>query len=75
VTTAGRTRFVSVREIAEQLGVCSKTVRRWIGSGELHVHRFGRRLRIADEDLVAFIALRRPISTPLVWLSECRHPG
>jgi excisionase family DNA binding protein len=34
-------------------------VRRWIESGELHVHRFGRRVRIADEDLAAFIALRR----------------
>jgi excisionase family DNA binding protein len=52
-------RFVSVSAVAEQLGVCTKTVRRWIGSGELHVHRFGRRLRIADEDLAAFVALRR----------------
>jgi excisionase family DNA binding protein len=52
-------RFVSVSDVAEQLGVCTKTVRRWIKSSELHSHRFGRRLRIADEDLAAFVALRR----------------
>jgi excisionase family DNA binding protein len=54
-----RRRFRSVNDIAEKLDVSTKTVRRWIESGELHVHRFGRRVRIADEDLAAFIALRR----------------
>jgi excisionase family DNA binding protein len=54
-----RRRFRSVDDIAEQLDVSTKTVRRWIESGQLHVHRFGRRVRIADDDLAAFIALRR----------------
>jgi excisionase family DNA binding protein len=39
--------------------VSTKTVRRWIESDQLHVHRFGRRVRIADDDLTAFVALRR----------------
>jgi excisionase family DNA binding protein len=54
-----RRRFRSVDDIAEQLDVSTKTVRRWIESGQLHGHRFGRRVRIADDDLVAFVALRR----------------
>ena len=54
-----RRRFLSVSHVADQLDVSTKTVRRWITSGQLHVHRFGRRLRIADDDLAAFVALRR----------------
>jgi excisionase family DNA binding protein len=54
-----RRRFRSVNDIAEQLDVSTKTVRRWIETGQLHVHRFERRLRIADEDFAAFAALRR----------------
>jgi excisionase family DNA binding protein len=52
-------RFFSISHTAEQLDVSTKTVRRWIETGQLHVHRFGRRVRIADDDLAAFIALRR----------------
>ena len=51
----------SVDDVAEQLGVSSKTVRRWIAAGDLPVHRLGRQLRISEADLVAFIARsRRP---------------
>jgi excisionase family DNA binding protein len=49
----------SVEGVAEQLGVSSKTVRRWIAAGELPVHHFGRQLRISEADLAAFIAQRR----------------
>ena len=59
VASSDRPRFLSASAVAQQLGVSTKSVRRWIESGELHVHRFGRRLRIADEDLAAFIAMRR----------------
>ena len=51
--------FYSVDDVAEQLGVSSKSVRRWIAAGELPVHRLGRQLRISEADLVAFIAQRR----------------
>ena len=54
-------RFYAVDAVAEQLGVSSKTVRRWIAAGDLPVHRLGRQLRISEADLVAFIARsRRP---------------
>jgi excisionase family DNA binding protein len=48
-------RFFSVSEVATQLGVSTKTVRRWIEREELHVHHLGRQLRVSDEDLSAFI--------------------
>ena len=51
--------FYSVDDVAEQLGVSTKTVRRWIAAGDLPVHRLGRQLRISEADLVAFIAQRR----------------
>ena len=51
----------AVDDVAEQLGVSTKTVRRWIAAGDLPVHRLGRQLRISEPDLVAFIARsRRP---------------
>jgi excisionase family DNA binding protein len=49
----------SVEEIAERFGVSTKTVRRWIASGELRAHRLGRQIRIAEEDAIAFMATRR----------------
>ena len=56
-----RLRLYAVDDVAEQLGVSTKTVRRWIAAGELPVHRLGRQLRISEADLVAFIARsRRP---------------
>jgi excisionase family DNA binding protein len=48
-----------VAHMAEYLGVCPRTVRRRIKSGELVAHRFGRALRIAESDLKAFIAHHR----------------
>lgn len=52
-------RFLSVHEVHEQLGVSTKTVRRWIERGDLHVHRLGRQLRISEEDLITFVAQHR----------------
>ena len=54
-----RLRLYAVDDVAEQLGVSTKTVRRWIAAGDLPVHRLGRQLRISEADLVAFIAQRR----------------
>jgi excisionase family DNA binding protein len=51
--------FFTIAEVAECLGVCPRTVRRRIKSGELVAHRFGRALRIAESDLKAFIARHR----------------
>ena len=57
--SADEMRFFTIAEVAEIVGVSTRTVRRWIKSGELAAHRFGSAVRIADSDLKAFIARQR----------------
>ena len=52
-------RLFTIRQVAEHLSISDKTVRRWVEDGSLVVHRIGRQLRISEEDLAAFIKLRR----------------
>ncbi len=52
-------RFVSIKDVAEQLGVSTRTVSRWIETGELVAHRFGRLVRVGEIDLQRFLATRR----------------
>jgi excisionase family DNA binding protein len=52
-------RMYSIKEVGPQVGVSSKTIRRWIERGELHVPRLGRQLRISEEDLLAFLSKHR----------------
>ena len=60
LSTASRLpRLLAVGEVAELLQVSSKTVRRWIERQELRTHRLGRQLRVAEEDLAAFLGQRR----------------
>ncbi len=54
--------MLSVSKVAVELGVCERSVRRWIASEELPVHRFGRSIRIARSDLEAFKRARRSVS-------------
>jgi excisionase family DNA binding protein len=56
-------RLLTVAEIAEQSGFSTKTIRRWIDRGDLRHLRFGRQIRVADEDLNAFWSQRRPLMT------------
>lgn len=51
--------FWSVIDIAEHLGVCQRTVRRWIKNEELISHTFGRRIRISNADYQAFLQRHR----------------
>jgi excisionase family DNA binding protein len=51
--------MLSVDAVAERLGLSSKTVRRIIESGELTIHRIGRRVLIAEGDLDAFVNRHR----------------
>jgi excisionase family DNA binding protein len=44
-------RFLSVDDVAEELRVSSKHVRRMIARGELPIYRFGKIIRIARDDL------------------------
>jgi excisionase family DNA binding protein len=52
-------RFFTIPDVAESSQVSTRTVRRWIESGELIAHRFGRSVRVADDDLRVFFACRR----------------
>ena len=42
--------FLTVAETAERLNVSTRTVRRFITTGGLPVHRFGRSVRISETD-------------------------
>jgi len=52
---------LSIPVVAKQLDISTKTVRRLIASGELPHHRIGRQIRISEQDLNIFIALRRRV--------------
>ncbi len=52
-------RMRTVDDVAEQLGVCPKSVRRWVANGALVAHRFGRILRITDDDLRTYLNKQR----------------
>jgi excisionase family DNA binding protein len=45
--------------LAEALDVSPRTVRRWIANGDLVVTRVHGVIRVADDDLRAFLALHR----------------
>jgi excisionase family DNA binding protein len=54
-----RIQFFTIAETAEMLRVATRTVRRRIAAGELVAHRFGGAVRIAENDLRAFLAIHR----------------
>ena len=52
-------RFFTVDNVAEFLSLSPRSVRRLIDDHQLPVHRFGRAVRIAEDDLRIFIATHR----------------
>ena len=52
-------RFYTIDEVAGILNVHPRTVRRYIDCGDLKSHKMGRSVRISDDDLRAYTALRR----------------
>jgi excisionase family DNA binding protein len=52
-------RFYTIQEVSDSLEISSRTVSRWIARGELIAHQLGRSVRIADDDLRAFLVRRR----------------
>ena len=52
-------KFFTIADVAERLGVSTRTVRRSIDRNELVAHQFGRAVRIAESDTKAFIAKHR----------------
>jgi excisionase family DNA binding protein len=51
--------FYTIGQIADLLDVTGRTVWRWIKARKLIAHRFGRVVRVARRDLLAFLALHR----------------
>jgi excisionase family DNA binding protein len=49
----------TIDETAEVLNTSPRAVRRLIEAGALPVHRFGRLVRVSDDDLAAFLAASR----------------
>jgi len=59
VLTGGGDRLLSVRQAAEQLGLCTATIYGLCADGALPHIRILNAIRIAPVDLTAFIAARR----------------
>jgi excisionase family DNA binding protein len=49
----------TIEEIAQCLGVCTRTVRRWIDKGLLIAHRFNGLVRVSAVDFQAFLVAHR----------------
>ena len=58
-STKDRIRLFSVAAVAECLDVSVRTVRRFIKSGELAVHKFRGAVRISESDLRKFLETHR----------------
>jgi excisionase family DNA binding protein len=52
-------KFYTIKRVAERYDVCERTVQRWIKSGRLNAHKFGRSARISNDDLVLMEAAAR----------------
>lgn len=51
--------MLTVADVADELSLSEKTVRRWINDKLLRAYRIGRVVRIAREDLTAFVGRHR----------------
>ena len=49
----------TIEQTAKHLGSSTRTIHRWIKSGDLTAHRIGHQLRISELDLQTFIKTRR----------------
>jgi excisionase family DNA binding protein len=55
----GVPRYHTIKAVAEAIEVSSRTVRRWIENDDLVATRIHGVVRVADDDLRAFLALHR----------------
>lgn len=55
MTSKPVSRFFTIKQIAEQLSVSTRSVRRWIARGELLAHKFSRQVRVSELDLRTFL--------------------
>lgn len=52
-------RLYSVRQVADLLGISTKTVRRRISDGGLKFHLVGHQIRISEDDYRSYVAASR----------------
>lgn len=52
-------RLLTVDEVADVLGLSTKTIRRRIDSGDIPAHRLGRAIRVAEADLLSYLGKTR----------------
>jgi len=57
--TTKKASYFSIQQIADELNVCTKTIRRWIADDKLPAYKLGNQWRIASGDLDIFLKLRR----------------
>ena len=50
------TKLRTMAEVAEFLGISKRSVQRFAATGKLHVHRFGRAVRVSEADIAIFLA-------------------
>jgi len=51
-------RLLTVEQVAQHTGFCARQIYRWIKNKDLKAVPFGRKWRIAENDLAYFIATR-----------------
>jgi excisionase family DNA binding protein len=51
-------KYLSLQEVADELGVSDQTVRRWVKAGELAAYKPGKEYRIKGSDLEEFLKTR-----------------
>lgn len=51
--------MLTVEQVAQELWLCTRTVRRFIDADALRYHRFGKAIRVSRKDLDAFKRERR----------------
>ena len=51
--------LLTIKQAAKPLQVSTKTIRRWVETGDLVAHRIGHQWRISSSDLQIFIRMRR----------------
>ena len=55
----GQRNFLTIKQLAEYWQRDERSIHRDIRSGDLTVHRFGRSVRIEQDDILAFQAKKR----------------
>lgn len=61
-------RWMSTAEVAEYLGVNTRTLYRLIDEGELPAYKFGRVIRLQEDDVVSFLDKARIVPGSLEHL-------